>query len=91
MNMPDESTSAFGSDFYILDSTSPKTLDSTSPKTEELAMEQKKDYTVVMVTHNIQQPVHVSDSTAFFLLGEVVEQNDAKKLCSIPADKQRED
>lgn len=83
MNMPDESTSAVGSDFYI--------LDSTSPKTEELAMEQKKDYTVVMVTHNIQQPVHVSDPTAFFLLGEVVEQNDTEKLCSISADKQRED
>ena len=58
---------------------------------EDLAMELKKDYTIVMVTHNMQQAVRVSDNTAFFLLGEVVEYNDTEKLFSIPSDKRTED
>ena len=53
--------------------------------------EPKKDYTIVMVTHNMQQAVRVSDNTAFFLLGEVVEYNDTEKLFSIPSDKRTED
>ena len=57
----------------------------------DLAMELKKDYTIVMVTHNMQQAVRVSDNTAFFLLGEVVEYNDTEKLFSIPSDKRTED
>ena len=56
-----------------------------------LAMELKKDYTIVMVTHNMQQAVRVSDNTAFFLLGEVIEYNDTEKLFSIPSDKRTED
>ena len=56
-----------------------------------LAVELKKDYTIVMVTHNMQQAVRVSDNTAFFLLGEVVEYNDTEKLFSIPSDKRTED
>ena len=51
----------------------------------------KKDYTIVMVTHNMQQAVRVSDNTAFFLLGEVIEYNDTEKLFSIPSDKRTED
>ena len=54
-------------------------------------MELKKDYTIVMVTHNMQQAVRVSDNTAFFLLGEVIEYNDTEKLFSIPEDKRTED
>ena len=59
----------------------------STSKIEDLAMELKKDYTIVMVTHNMQQAVRVSDNTAFFLLGEVVEYNDTEKLFSIPSDK----
>ena len=63
----------------------------STSKIEDLAMELKKDYTIVMVTHNMQQAVRVSDNTAFFLLGEVIEYNDTEKLFSIPADKRTED
>lgn len=63
----------------------------STSKIEDLAMELKKDYTIVMVTHNMQQAVRVSDNTAFFLLGEVVEYNDTERLFSIPSDKRTED
>ena len=63
----------------------------STSKIEDLAMELKKDYTIVMVTHNMQQAVRISDNTAFFLLGEVVEYNDTEKLFSIPSDKRTED
>lgn len=63
----------------------------STSKIEDLAMELKKDYTIIMVTHNMQQAVRVSDNTAFFLLGEVVEYNDTEKLFSIPSDKRTED
>ena len=52
----------------------------STSKIEDLAMELKKDYTIVMVTHNMQQAVRVSDNTAFFLLGEVIEYNETEKL-----------
>ena len=63
----------------------------STSKIEDLAMELKKDYTIVMVTHNMQQAVRISDNTAFFLLGEVIEYNDTEKLFSIPSDKRTED
>lgn len=63
----------------------------STSKIEDLAMELKKDYTIVIVTHNMQQAVRVSDNTAFFLLGEVIEYNETEKLFSIPADKRTED
>lgn len=63
----------------------------STSKIEDLAVELKKDYTIVMVTHNMQQAVRVSDNTAFFLLGEVIEYNDTEKLFSIPSDKRTED
>ena len=59
----------------------------STSKIEDLAMELKKDYTIVMVTHNMQQAVRVSDNTAFFLLGEVIEYNNTEKWFSIPSDK----
>ena len=58
---------------------------------EELAMELKKDYTIVMVTHNMQQAARISDKTAFFLLGEIVEFGETEQLFSMPKDKRTED
>lgn len=63
----------------------------STSKIEDLAADLKKDYTIVMVTHNMQQAVRVSDNTAFFLLGEVIEYNETEKLFSIPSDKRTED
>ena len=58
---------------------------------EELALELKKTYTIVIVTHNMQQAVRISDHTAFFLLGELVEYGETEKLFSQPRDKRTED
>ena len=63
----------------------------STSKIEDLAADLKKDYTIVMVTHNIQQAVRISDNTAFFLLGEMIEYNNTEKLFSIPSDKRTED
>lgn len=60
-------------------------------KIEELCVELKKDYTIIMVTHNMQQAVRVSDETAFFLLGEVIEYGDTEKMFSVPTDQRTED
>ena len=60
-------------------------------KIEELAMELKKDYTIVMVTHNMQQATRVSDKTVFFLLGEIIETGKTEDLFSMPQDKRTED
>lgn len=60
-------------------------------KVEELAAELKKRYTIVIVTHNMQQAVRISDKTAFFLLGEMVEFGETEKLFSLPQDKRTED
>ena len=62
----------------------------STSKIEDLATELKKDYTIVMVTHNMQQAARISDKTAFFLLGEVVEYNDTEQLFSMPKDKRTE-
>lgn len=59
-------------------------------KIEELTSTLKKDYTIVMVTHNMQQAARISDKTAFFLLGEVVEMNDTEKLFNMPKDERTE-
>ncbi|MBU5627907.1 phosphate ABC transporter ATP-binding protein [Oscillibacter sp. MSJ-2] len=63
----------------------------STSKIEDLALELKKDYTIVMVTHNMQQAARISDRTAFFLLGEVVEFGETEKLFSVPQDKRTED
>ena len=60
-------------------------------KIEELMLEIKKDYTVVIVTHNMQQAARVSDTTGFLLLGELIEFSATKELFSIPKDKRTED
>ena len=63
----------------------------STSKIEDLAVELKEEYTIVMVTHNMQQAARISDKTAFFLLGELVEFDDTEKLFSMPGDKRTED
>ena len=63
----------------------------STSKIEELAMELKKRYTIVIVTHNMQQAVRISDCTAFFLLGELIEFGDTERIFSRPSDKRTED
>ena len=63
----------------------------STSKIEDLALELKKKYTIIMVTHNMQQAVRISDYTAFFLLGEVIEYSETEKMFSTPQDKRTED
>ena len=63
----------------------------STSKIEDLAVELKKDYTIIMVTHNMQQAARISDNTAFFLLGEMVEFGKTEMLFSMPKDKRTED
>ena len=63
----------------------------STSKIEELAMELKKRYTIVIVTHNMQQALRISDRTAFFLLGELIEYDDTEKMFSTPTQKKTED
>lgn len=63
----------------------------STSRIEELALKLKEDYTIIMVTHNMQQATRISDNTAFFLLGEVVEYDNTEQLFSIPRDKRTED
>ncbi len=63
----------------------------STSKIEDLALELKEKYTIIMVTHNMQQAARISDKTAFFLLGEVIEYGETDKLFSTPADKRTED
>ena len=62
----------------------------STSKIEELAVELKEKYTIVIVTHNMQQAVRISDNTAFFLLGELVEYDNTEKLFSTPEDQRTE-
>ena len=63
----------------------------STSRIEDLAMELKKDYTIVIVTHNMQQAVRISDQTAFFLLGDLVEYGETEAMFSQPKDKRTED
>ncbi len=63
----------------------------STAKIEDLALELKKEYTIIIVTHNMQQALRISDRTAFFLLGQVVEFDKTEKLFSQPEDKRTED
>lgn len=63
----------------------------STSKIEDLVLELKDKYTIIMVTHNMQQAVRVADKTAFFLLGEVIEYDDTEKLFSNPSNKKTED
>ena len=63
----------------------------STSKVEELATELKENYTIVMVTHNMQQAARISDKTAFFLLGELVEMGPTERVFATPVDKRTED
>ena len=63
----------------------------STSKVEDLVISLKKDYTIIIVTHNMQQATRVSDRTAFFLLGEVIEYAETEQLFSNPQDKRTED
>ena len=63
----------------------------STSRIEDLAMDLKKDYTIVIVTHNMQQAVRISDQTAFFLLGDLVEYGNTEEMFSQPKDKRTED
>ena len=67
------------------------TPDQVDGKADDLVIELKKDYTIIMVTHNMQQAARISDKTAFFLLGEVVEYGETEQIFSMPKDKRTED
>ena len=79
----------FHSIFHIGD---PLALDRLcTGRIKDLAMELKKDYTIVIVTHNMQQAVRISDQTAFFLLCDLVEYGNTEEMFSQPRDKRTED
>ena len=63
----------------------------STSKIEDLTQQLKKEYTIIMVTHNMQQAVRISDNTAFFLLGELIELGDTEQMFSQPQDKRTED
>ena len=63
----------------------------STAKIEDLVTELKEKYTIVMVTHNMQQAARISDRTAFFLMGEVIECNRTDRLFSMPEDRRTED
>ncbi len=63
----------------------------STSKIEDLAVELKEKYTIVMVTHNMQQAARIADKTAFFLLGEIIEFDETEKMFSTPTDKRTED
>ncbi|MEG1501463.1 MAG: ATP-binding cassette domain-containing protein, partial [Clostridiales bacterium] len=63
----------------------------STSKIEDLAVELKKDYTIIMVTHNMQQAARISDKTAFFLMGEMVEYNITDQIFSMPENQKTED
>jgi len=63
----------------------------STSKIEDLVLELKKNYTIVIVTHNMQQATRISDKTVFFLMGEIIESNDTEVLFSMPKDKRTED
>jgi phosphate transport system ATP-binding protein len=63
----------------------------STSRIEDLAVELKNNYTIIMVTHNMQQAARISDNTAFFLLGEMIEYGKTEQLFSMPANKKTED
>ena len=63
----------------------------STARIEELTLELREQYTIVMVTHNMQQAARISDQTAFFLTGELVEMGNTERLFSMPQDKRTED
>lgn len=82
---------AVGPEVLLMDEPTSALDPISTAKIEDLVLELKKDYTIVMVTHNMQQATRVSDKTAFFLMGQVVEYGDTTEIFSVPKDKRTED
>ena len=82
---------AVGPEVLLMDEPTSALDPISTSRVEELAMQLKKDYTIVMVTHNMQQAARISDKTAFFLLGEMVEFGATERVFSMPKDKRTED
>lgn len=82
--------SAIEPDILLMDEPTSALDPISTAKIEDLVMELKKNYTIVIVTHNMQQAVRISDKTAFFLMGEVVEYNKTSQLFSLPQDERTE-
>ncbi len=82
---------AVGPEVLLMDEPTSALDPISTAKIEELASDLKKNYTIIIVTHNMQQAVRISDYTAFFLLGEVIEYDKTEKLFSMPKDKRTED
>ena len=78
-------------DILLMDESTSALDPISTSKIEDLAIELKNKYTVIMVTHNMQQAARISDRTAFFLLGELVEYDTTEKIFSMPKDKRTED
>ena len=78
-------------DILLLDESTSALDPISTSKIEDLIGELKKEYTVIMVTHNMQQAVRISDKTAFFLLGEMVEFGDTDQIFSAPKNRKTED
>ena len=83
--------SAVKPDILLMDESTSALDPISTAKIEELAKELKEQYTVIMVTHNMQQAARISDYCAFFLLGELVEFNKTKQIFSHPEDKRTQD
>lgn len=82
---------AVGPDILLMDEPTSALDPISTSKIEDLAVELKEKYTIVMVTHNMQQAARIADKTAFFLLGEVIEFDETEKMFSTPTDKRTED
>lgn len=82
---------AVGPEVLLMDEPTSALDPISTSKIEELATELKKQYTIVIVTHNMQQAVRISDQTAFFLLGELIECNDTERMFAQPKNKRTED
>ena len=82
---------AVGPDVLLMDEPTSALDPISTAKIEDLVVELRKNYTVVIVTHNMQQATRISDKTAFFLLGELVEYGDTEQVFSMPRDKRCED
>lgn len=78
-------------DILLMDESTSALDPISTGKIEELAVELKKKYTVIMVTHNMQQAVRISDCCAFFLMGDLVEYSETEQMFSMPKDRRTED
>ena len=82
---------AVGPEVLLMDEPTSALDPISTSRIEDLVTELKKNYTIIIVTHNMQQAARISNNTAFFLLGEIVEYDNTEKIFSLPSDKRTED